>query len=271
MDQTLLRRAFFAFLLCSSSAAWAQAEPSRPLCPDRPGLNTPACTVEPGRTQIELSLGDWTRDRSAAVQTTDVLAGDMLARIGVSDAAELRIGWTAFGRQTVRDLATGVRTRDSGVGDLVLGVKYNLVSPDGSGTSIGLLPSVSLPTGSGPLTAGDWSLSLQVPASFELGGGVAFGVTPEIAAAVDSDGNGRHAAYALTGGFGFSPVNNLAVAIEAQLVRDEDPSGASTATLAGIALGYQTGDNSQIDFGSQFGLNENAADVQLYVGITRRF
>lgn len=260
----------FVFLLCSTGA-WAQAETPRSLCPDRPGLNTPACTIEQGRTQIELSLGDWTRDRASTVRTTDWVVGDMLARVGVNEVAEVRIGWTAFGRQTIRDVVAGTRATDSGVGDLSLGVKYNLMSPDGSGTSVGLLPSITLPTGSGPLAAGDWSASLQLPVSFELGGSIAFGLTPEVAAAVDSDGDGRHAAYALTGGFGFSPIENLAVAIEAQVSRDDDPSGASTATLAGLAFGYQTGDNSQIDFGSQFGLNANAPDVQLYVGITRRF
>lgn len=259
-------------VLLVAAPVFAQSlETSRDLCPDRPGLNTPACTVDSGRVQVELSLADWTRDKAGPVRTDDLVLGDLLMRVGVSDAAELRIGWSSYGHQSVRDRVAGTRASDSGTGDVTLGVKYNLMSPKGSGTSVGILPSVTLPTGTGPLNSGDWSAAVQLPVSFELGGGVSFGLTPELAAAVDGDGDGRHAAYAITGGFGFSPVDNLAVAIEAQVARDDDPTGASTASIAGIAFGYQTGENSQIDIGSQFGLNSNAADVQLYVGVTRRF
>lgn len=266
-----MRSAFFGTLLIATPAVAQSDSGSRDLCPDRPGLNTPTCTVDSGRVQVELSLADWTRDKAGPVRADDVLLGDVLLRVGVSDAAEIRIGWSSYGHQTVHDRVAGTRLADSGTGDLTLGVKYSLMSPDGSGTSVGILPSVTVPTGTGPLQSGDWSASVQVPVSFDIGAGVSFGLTPELAAAVDGDGDGRHAAFALTGGFGFSPIDNLAVAIEAQVARDDDPAGASTASVAGIALGYQTSVNSQIDVGSQFGLNANAADVQLYVGVTRRF
>lgn len=271
MTRTMLRCSAALMLLSPAAALAQEAGAARDLCPDRPGLNTPACTVDEGRVQVELSLVDWARESSAGVRTSDLLLGDLLVRVGVSDQAELRIGWGAYGRQTINNRIAGTRTSDSGTGELTLGVKYNLLSPDGSGTSVGILPSVTIPTGSGPLDSGDWSAAVQLPVSFDLGGGVSFGLTPELAAAVDGDGDGRHAAYALTGGFGFSPIDNLAVAVEAQVARDDDPAGASTASIAGIAFGYQTDENSQIDIGSQFGLNSNAADVEIYVGITRRF
>lgn len=271
MIRPMLRCAI-ATLLFMPVAALAQAGGGgRDLCPDRPGLNTPACTVDAGRVQAEISLADWARDSAGGVRSDDLLLGDLLVRIGVSDSAEVRVGWAAYGHQSIRDRNAGTRTSDSGAGELTFGVKYNLANPDGGSTSIGILPSVTIPTGSGPLDSGDWSASVQLPVSFDLGGGVSFGLTPELAAAADADGDGRHGAYALTGGFGFSPIDNLAVAVEAQVARDDDPSGASTASIAGIALGYQTGENSQIDIGSQFGLNANAADVEIYVGITRRF
>jgi hypothetical protein len=268
-----MTRAIFRFapLFVLLFPAAASAQEGRDLCPDRPGLNTPACTIDAGRVQVEVSLADWARSSGGGVRSDELLLGDTLVRIGVSDSAELRIGWTPYGEQRVRDRLAGTRASDSGSGELTLGVKYNLMSPDGSGTSVGLLPSVTLPTGSGPLDSGDWSAAVQLPVSFDLGNDVSFGLTPEISAAVDGDGDGRHAAYALTAGFGFAPVDNLAVAIEAQVARDDDPTGGSTAAIAGVALGYQIGEDSQIDIGSQFGLNRNAADVELYVGVSRRF
>src|SRR3954464_11393937 len=145
------------FLLGLLIAPPAAAEDKlRELGAERPGLDTPACTVDPGHLQVELGLGDWTLDKQPGSRTDTIVAGDISARYGVGDSTEIRLGWTSYGHSRTRDQATGMVDRLSGTGDVTIGLKQNLVSPSGDGFSMALLPSVSLPTGKNGIGAGDW-------------------------------------------------------------------------------------------------------------------
>src|SRR5690242_2405394 len=84
------------------AVAPARAEGLRDLCPDRPGLGTPPCTMDPGHVQVELGLGDWTLTRQGGEREDDFATGDVLLRVGLTPSLEAQIGWTAF---------THVRTR----------------------------------------------------------------------------------------------------------------------------------------------------------------
>ncbi len=244
---------------------------ARDFCPDRPGIDTPACTVEPGRLSAEVSLGDWTHDANAQSLDDQLVLGDLALRYGVADHAEVRLGWTAYGHTRSRDRANGAVTTSVGTGDLTLGIKRNLVNPDGKGFSLALLPSVTLPTGGQAIGAGDWGAGLQMPIGYAPGGAVSLMLTPELDAAPDADRSGRHLAWGVAGGVGIAATSQINLAVEAQLMRDDDPAGATTSALAGLAAGLMLGDNAQIDLGSELGLNHNAPDRRIYVGYARRF
>ena len=57
-----MKPALFALLLLAPDAAWADDTP-RDYCPARPGLGSPACTIDPGRVSVETSLADWTLEQ----------------------------------------------------------------------------------------------------------------------------------------------------------------------------------------------------------------
>jgi hypothetical protein len=114
------------------TASAAQAEPElRDFCADRPGLNTPPCTVDAGHFQVEIGLGDWTLDRQPDSRTDTILAGDLLVRYGLDQTTEVEVGWTSFGHVRVRDTATGEVTRTARTGDVLLSVRKSLAGPDG--------------------------------------------------------------------------------------------------------------------------------------------
>src|SRR3546814_7519690 len=52
-----------------AAATPALAEEGRALCPDRPGLGTPACTVDVGAVVLEVGVADWTLDDNADSRT----------------------------------------------------------------------------------------------------------------------------------------------------------------------------------------------------------
>lgn len=256
-----------------SMPAWADAPgaaPARDLCPDRPGLGTPACTIEGGRVLIELGLADWTRDKAGPIRTDTVVAGDALMRIGLDDSLEAQIGWTAYGHVRTRDLTAGTVDKAAGTGDVTLALRRNLRNPDGSGFSIAAMPFVSLPVGGKAIGAGDWGAGLLVPMSFDLGG-VSLALSPEIDAAVDGDGHGRHLEYGSVVGLEFSLTDAISASTEISIRRDEDPMGHVTEALAGLSAGWQLNGDLQFDIGLNIGLNAASPDTQLYLGIARRF
>lgn len=243
----------------------------RTYCPDRPGMNTPPCTIAPGRISAEMSLGDWTRENDVDVRTDTVLIGDAGLRYGIADHAELRVAWTAFGHVRSRDKASGTITRESGTGDVTLGIKRNLFSPDMAGFSVAVLPSLTLPAGGHAIGAGDWGAELQVPVSVPLGGPLSLAATPEIDAAVNSRGSGRHLAWGSAAGLSLAATGRLNFAFEAAVMRDDDPEGAATTAAAGIAAGWMVGGNVQFDLAGEFGLNDRTPGLRLYGGVSRRF
>ena len=249
----------------------AQPVMARDYCPDRPGMDTPPCTVEPGRFSAETSLADWTRDSAPDARTDTVLIGDLALRYGIADHAEVRLGWTPYGYARSRDRASGVVNVMRGVGDVTIGIKRNLVDPDGKRLSIAVLPAITLPAGGRAIGAGDWGATLLVPVSVPLTGTVSFALTPEIDAAADADRHGRHLAYGTAGGLAIAPRAGLSLAIEAAVMHDDDPAGASTQAAAGAAMGVMFGQHLQLDAGAELGLNRSTPDRRLYVGIARQF
>jgi hypothetical protein len=243
----------------------------RDLCAQRPGLGTPACTVELGRVMVETGLADWTLERDDDGRTDTIEAGDTLVRIGVGTATEVQFGWTPYGHQRLRDAATGTVTRTARVGDVTLGVKQNLARPDGHGLSFALEPFVTLPVGRTPIGAGDWGGGIVAPLTYDLSDVLQLEFTAEADAAVDEDGHGRHLAYSGVLGAEFDISEHLELVGEMQAIRDCDPAGRTTQYLAGLATVWQPSDRLQFDLGTAAGLNHAAPDVRIYGGVSALF
>jgi hypothetical protein len=243
----------------------------RDLCSERPGLDTPACTVDAGHLQIEVGMGDWTLDKQAGSRTDTIVAGAISARYGVGDTTEIRLGWNAYGHSRTRDTATGAVDRLSGTGDVTIGFKQNLMSPSGDGFSLAVLPELSLPTGKTGIGAGDWGAGVTIPVSYDLTEKLTLESMPEIDAAVDSDGKGRHAAYGSAAGLDYKFSDSWSMSVEGQLIRDQDPDGHFTRALAGAFVAWKPKSRIQFDAGAQAGLNHATPDLELYFGVSRKF
>jgi hypothetical protein len=258
-------------LLLAVAPAPALADDLRDFCPDRPGLGTPPCTIDAGHVAVELGLADWTLERSPDRRTDTIEAGQLLVRVGLTDSLEAQIGWTAFGHVRDRDRTTGSVAQLSGVGDLAVALRQNLVNPDGSGFSAALMPFATLPTGNAAIGAGEWTAGVLLPLSYELDGGVQLGVTAQVEAAADSDRDGRHLAYGGVAGLSLPLSEALGVTVEVAANRDHDPSGHATEWRAGLSAGWMAKDGFQLDAGANIGLSAAAPDLQLYLGVARRF
>lgn len=258
-------------LVLVAGPALAEEPKLRPFCPDRPGLDTPACTVDKGYLSTEIGLGDWTLDKQADTRTDTITAGAISLRYGVGNYTELRLGWTAYGHQRERERMRGAIDRTGGIGDVTLGVKQNLRRPDGNGFSAAALPYVTLPSGRKGIGAGDWGAGLLIPLSYNLSDAWTLEATPEADAAVDKDGSGRHLAIGSAAGIQFKVSKKTSLLLEFEAIRDRDPEEHTTQALAAFSIAYQPAKDVQLDIGANAGLNHATPDVELSFGAAKRF
>lgn len=192
-------------------------------------------------------------------------------RIGLTDTIEAQIGWTPYGHVRTRDKIGGTIDSAGAIGDAMLGFKVNLHHPDGSGLSAAIQPFVTIPIGHSPLGAGDWGGGVVVPVDYALTDTLSLQFTPEVDAAVDQDGNGRHFAASGTIGLGIALSKKVNMTVEFQAQRDADPSGKTWQALESTSLAWMPKGNLQLDMGAVAGLSHNAPDAEFYVGVSRRF
>ena len=249
--------------------AWSIPATARDLCPERPGQTTPPCTVEPGHVVLETSAADWSLQQSPDSRIDTITIGQSALRIGLANHAEVAIGWTPFASSRARDKATGFVDRQSGVGDVAIAVKRSFGS--GDAPLFAIKAYATLPVGHAPSGLGDWSAGMLLPMSLPLTDTVQLALTPEIDAAVNGSVNGHHLAFGGAAGLGFKLSKTVSLGTDVRVLRDDDPSGNATKATAGMSIAVQSGENLQFDTGSNVGLNSNSPNVEIYVGISKRF
>jgi hypothetical protein len=257
-----VKRLLALVALIAATPAWAQDEPR--FCVNRPSLVDTPCTVEAGHVLVEIGALDWTLDKQGRSREDTVEIGDVQARIGFAEHAELQLSWTAYGHDRQR-APSGVERAD-GVGDVRIGLRRNLVHPDGKGVSVALEPYVTAPVGGRAIGSGDWGYGLVVPTNFDLSDKLSFQVMGSIDAAVDEDRSGRHLSYSGDWGLGYELADNLIAVAEVQVVADADPTGHRTQSTAALSLAVQPSKRTQLDVLVGAGLNRDTPDLLLGFG-----
>jgi hypothetical protein len=239
----------------------------KPICPDRPGRGTSACTLDQGRAQIELGLFDDSFQHRSGVTTDTATVGAVLAKWGVSDWVDVEAGMALYQEQRVH-AASGTMTM-GGVGDLFLHAKVNPLPSDGAFALV-LAPFLKLPTASGGLGNGAVEGGLVLPMSYDLGGNWSLAMTPEADIQRDGSGGGTHANLVDVVGLGrsFGP---FSLGAEIWSGQNLDPAGAVSQYSFDLDVAWLTDNDTQLDGGVNFGLNRATPDVEIYFGISRRF
>ncbi len=254
-----------AIVLALALSSPALAE-ERDFCANRPGLDTPACTLAPGDAMIEVGLLGWSHQGDAAGRDDTLTLGDTTLRLGLTPRSEIDLGFTSYVRDRTRD-ASGVSSSAS-TGDATIAFRRGLAGPNGP---IALQAYVSLPVGKSPGGAGDWGAGMLVPMGFNLGHGFQFTLTPEADAAVNASGSGRHFAFGSAAGISHGLGKALSLTVEASVFRDLDPSGHDTQAMVAESLAWQAGKRFQLDIEADERLAGGVPDHSLMVGLARRF
>ena len=252
-----MRRLAAAALLLVAAPAAAQDEPR--FCPNRPDLGTSTCTTDVGRVLGEVSVADWQRDGDER----SLLIGDLLLRTGLGPRTEAQLSWTPLSRLVARE--DGARDAITGVGDVRLGLRQNLLRPDGGGFSLALEGFATLPTATRGLGRGDWSAGVVLPVSLELGDW-SLGFTAEVDAETNESRIGRHVAEAANLGLGRDLTDTLSATVEIAVRRDEDPSDTDEQWLAAVSAAWEVRPHAQLDVLVAAGLNSQAPELRVALG-----
>lgn len=236
-------------------------------CPARPGQTTPPCVTAPGQTLVEASLAAWTQGASSGGGEHQFTLAAPMLRFGLTPGLEAQIGWAGLTWSPDSAEGAGSQSHRGEPGDLTLGALYG---PGGPDAAFALQGFVTLPTGRGRATAGDWSAGLRIPLARSLDGGWQVALTPEADLAVNASGQGRHAAFGVAAGASREIREGVVAGVDISLFRDLDPEGDTTRSAVSATLAWQVGPNAQFDIGAGFGLTADSPRTLISIGFARR-
>jgi len=246
-----------AALVVLAGSAAAQSEP---IVTDRPDFTESTSVVPRGMLQVE---GGYTFERAGAVHTHAI--GEVLGRVGLLDALELRIGLNSY---TITSVAGGSST---GVEDASLGVKLGLLRRDGHGAAFpeaALIVATGLPTGGSAVTAGGWEPEAKLALGWDLS--ERLGVAANLNAASLHGNGGRTGELAGSVSFGYSLTDRIGSYAEYYGFYPTSGPGADTH-FANAGLTYLLTDDFQVDARVGHNLGSPEGDYFFGIGLARRW
>jgi hypothetical protein len=247
-------------------------EAARDFCADRPGKGSPPCVLDAGRFQAELGLGDAAYSRGGGPSVDEAAFGALELRLGLSPTVEGQVSWTADERVRQKDRASGAVSTVDGAGDVNLALRWSLRNPGGDGVSVALQPFVTAPVGADGIGGGRWQGGVIAPISLPLGAVWSLALSPELDLRPDADGAGRHAGLSNAVGIGRA-VGPVSLGVELWADVDDDPAGRVTAASFDLTAAWTPAAvrDLQLDASAYLGLNRDTPDLELAIGVAKRF
>ena len=215
---------------------------SQEIVTDRPDQTESSSAIEKGSLQIESGiLIGFTEDNLSS--KTQILAPTTLFRYGIFKGIELRV-LNQFESVNERDLSE----KTSGMSDLELGTKINLLNKENINTEIAFISHIILPTGSTNLTNDNIGINNKLSISHELSHALSLGYN--VGYVYFGEGNGD---FLYSVAFGVSVTKQLGFYLEpfgsiVEFNRHESNFDAG--------ITYLIKNNIQLDFSFGTGINQ---------------
>lgn len=267
----MIRLMLLCGLACACAPAFAQeGRTLRDLSTDRPDKTESPFTVDAGRFQIEVDFVSFTRDRSDDVDTETLAVTPFNIKYGLDDRTDLQIVVEPYLRQSATDRATGSAARVDGIGDVTIRLKRNLWGNDDGATALAIMPFLRLPTSTNGLGAEAAEFGLIVPFAFDLAPGIGVGLMTELDFTREPGDEDYEPTFVNSATIAFDLTDRLGLYTELFTERSVR-NGARWIVTGDVGLTYAVGANTQLDTGVNIGLSDAADDLNLFVGISRRF
>lgn len=259
----------------------AAAGTLRPLCASRPGIGTPPCILDKQHAQVEVGLVTSQSDTEDGIALGTTAFGSTEISYGIDGNNQVSVFWAPLNLFRVTDPATGEQRETTGLSDVALRWRHSLRNPDGEGLSLAIEGLVNIPVGKQEITtspgaqqigSNKWGFGLLLPVSVAITDTLAFVAAPGFIWSENDAPSGQHFDY--DGSFGLAKtLGTISLTVELGYSRDGEPeSGKSSATVSGALAWSPSGnENLQLDVGVSVAANKDAPDLQVYLGVVKRF
>ena len=242
----------------------------RDLSTDRPDKTESPYTVDAGHFQFELDFATFTSDREDGVRVKTVNFAPINLKLGLTNRTDLQIVVENYIRQTTTDRTSESRSKVDGFGDVTVRVKHNLWGNDGGTTALALMPFVKLPTNGNRLGNNAVEFGLIVPLAIGLSERFGLGLMTQVDFVEQIDGSGLAPSFVNTATVSFDLTDRIGLYTEIFTEKSVERGTDLVATLdAGVT--FAVSPDIQLDAGANLGITDAADDVNLFVGLSRRF
>lgn len=245
----------------------------RALSTDRPDQTESAYTLDAGHFQLELDFVNYTYDRDKSgggdVRTKMLSLAPLNLKVGLTNRVDLQLMIDPYVRVKVEDRVAGTTAKVSGFGDITTRLKINFWGNDGGKTAFAMMPFIKWPLSASNIRNGETEGGVIFVLGYELPAGWSSAVMTEVDFV--SDGAGGHDTEWLNSiTFGHAITERLGGYVEFVAVTGSAP-GFKWQGQLDFGFTYAVSDNTQFDFGCNFGVTKSAPDYQPFIGLSRRF
>lgn len=240
---------------------------------DRPSKTDSPYTIDAGVFQIETDAANLTLDRQnpehADVEVRTVLIGQTNLKIGLTNYVDLQLIRQGYVNRRTSGADFGVTQEIDGFGDTTMRLKVNLAGNDKGPFAFALIPFVKIPTNTNGLANTLWEPGLVLPAAVTLPGGLSLFAQTRMDILRHGPGS-RRLLSSNSIGVSRAIAGNLSGYAEFFSTVSTGRHHPWSAT-ADFGLVYQISPNMSVDVNSFFGLTRSAEDLNVTVGMARRF
>lgn len=231
----------------------------RALSADRPDTTESAITVDAGHIQLEISIGDWSRER----RDDAVTLMQSNVKFGLDDKTDVQFVFDSW----VLENNAGGDDAD-GFGDVQIRLKRNLWGNDGeTEDAFALFPYIKIPTGT-RRSNGEFEGGLILPYARPLTESLDLGLMGQFDAVYDESSEEHDLEFLHTAVLGYPIEGNLGGFLEYVGVLGE---GAEYVASTNVGVTYESGPDLLLDAGVRLGLSDEADDLGLFLGFTFRY
>jgi len=242
---------------------------------DRPGVTNNPFTIDAGHLQFETYFVDYTRkSRDENGNTTEnFLFVPTYFRLGLLNNVDFELLFQPYEVDRTR-LSNTKTNENSGLSNLEADVKINIYGNDTYGkpgsTALGIMSFVDIPTVNNGLGNSSIEGGLGFPFEIKLSKKTSLGLMTEFDINKNNANNGYHLKYINSASLGYDLTNTLGSYAEISTqVGNESKYGKAVTFDTGLSLNL--GKNAQIYSGINIGLTRAANDVDVYIGLSKRF
>jgi hypothetical protein len=257
-----------AVIAIGAAALQEAAAQTRELSTDRPDRTESPYTVPQGKIQLEMDVANWTHNEDAGVEVDTLAIAPFNLKYGIGADTDIQFVVTPYVRSEVSGL--GLDDSVSGIGDVTVRLKQNIWGNDDGSTAFAIMPFVTFPTADDDFGgSGDVEGGVILPLGFSIADGVGAGVMLQVNALKDSSDD-YAAEFIVSGTVGFDITDQIGGYVELFASKFDD-IGEKTQATFDFGVTYSPEAELQFDAGANLGLNSNTDDMQMFVGVSRRW